>query len=152
MASRVLVFLARFLLLALFALAPGAPAKAASLLELNFWLSGPRYDGDVPPCEAMLGSISSQFADKEATFWNSGLAIAGFSHVRELAFRTRAENAMPRRYCAARALMNDGRVRSVNFAIIEDGGFAGFGPGVEWCVAGLDRNWAYNPRCRTAKP
>ena len=24
--------------------------------------------------------------------------------------------------------------------------------GVEWCVVGLDRNWAYNPRCRWARP
>ena len=32
------------------------------------------------------------------------------------------------------------------------GGFAGYGNGVEWCVVGLDRNWAYNPSCRAAKP
>jgi hypothetical protein len=24
--------------------------------------------------------------------------------------------------------------------------------GVEWCVVGLDRNWAYNPACRMARP
>jgi hypothetical protein len=24
--------------------------------------------------------------------------------------------------------------------------------GVEWCVVGLDRNWAYNPRCKMARP
>ena len=24
--------------------------------------------------------------------------------------------------------------------------------GVEWCVAGIDRNWAYNPTCRLAQP
>ena len=24
--------------------------------------------------------------------------------------------------------------------------------GVEWCVVGLDRNWAYNPACKMAKP
>lgn len=152
MASRVLVFLARAAVVALIVLPFAAPARAASLLELNFWLSGPRYDGDVPPCEAMLGTVSSQFADKEATFWNSGLAIAAFSDVREVAFRTRAPDTMPRRYCAARAHMNDGHIRRVNFAIIEDGGFAAFGPGVEWCVAGLDRNWAYNPRCRVVRP
>ena len=32
------------------------------------------------------------------------------------------------------------------------GGFAGFGQGVEWCVTGLDRNWAYNPGCKAARP
>ena len=59
---------------------------------------------------------------------------------------------MPRRYCTAKAVMNDGRVRSVHYAIIEDGGFASIGAGVEWCVNGLDRNWAYNPRCRAVRP
>jgi hypothetical protein len=24
--------------------------------------------------------------------------------------------------------------------------------GVEWCVVGLDRNWAYNPACKMARP
>jgi hypothetical protein len=24
--------------------------------------------------------------------------------------------------------------------------------GVEWCVVGVDRNWAYNPQCRMARP
>ena len=24
--------------------------------------------------------------------------------------------------------------------------------GVEWCVVGLDRNWAYNPFCKMAQP
>jgi hypothetical protein len=24
--------------------------------------------------------------------------------------------------------------------------------GVEWCVVGLDRNWAYNPACQMARP
>jgi hypothetical protein len=23
---------------------------------------------------------------------------------------------------------------------------------VEWCVVGLDRNWAYNPSCKAARP
>ncbi len=49
-------------------------------------------------------------------------------------------------------MLNDGKPRTVEYSIIEDGGFAGFGPGVEWCVVGLDRNWAYNPACRAARP
>ena len=42
-------------------------------------------------------------------------------------------------------MLSDGKMRTVHYSIIEDGGFAGFGQGVEWCVTGLDRNWAYNP-------
>jgi hypothetical protein len=49
-------------------------------------------------------------------------------------------------------LLNDGTLHTVHYSIIEDGGFAGFGQGVEWCVTGLDRNWAYNPNCKAARP
>jgi len=24
--------------------------------------------------------------------------------------------------------------------------------GVQWCVVGIDRNWAYNPECKAAGP
>src|SRR3977135_4414621 len=59
-------------------LAFGKAAQAANFLEKNFWLSGPRYDGNLPPCEWALGKISSRFADKEGTFWNSTLQITGY--------------------------------------------------------------------------
>ena len=44
------------------------------------------------------------------------------------------------------------KARSLYYSIIEDGGFAGYDQGVQWCVTGLDRNWAYNPDCRAARP
>ena len=31
-------------------------------------------------------------------------------------------------------MLSDGKMRTVHYSIIEDGGFAGFGQGVEWCV------------------
>jgi hypothetical protein len=126
-------------------------ANAASLLEMNFGLFGPRYDGALPSCESALGTISSQFAEKESTFWNSALQITGYDRVRETAFRPWTSDNIPRRYCSARAMLNDGKARTVDYSIIEDGGLAGYGPGVEWCVSGLDRNWAYNPRCKAAR-
>jgi len=95
----------------------GQAAEAANPLELNFWLSGPKYDGRVAPCESALGTITSQFQEKESD-----------------------------------VMLNDGRVRRVHYSIIEDGGFAGYNQGVEWCVTGLDRNWAYNPACKAAGP
>jgi hypothetical protein len=49
-------------------------------------------------------------------------------------------------------MLNDGKMRTVHYSILEDGGFAGYGQGVQWCVTGLDRNWAYSPGCRAAKP
>ena len=129
-----------------------APAQAANPLELNFWLSGPRYDGALPPCEAGLSHIQSKFSSKEGNYWNSALEITGFADVREIAFRPWQSDNIPRRFCSAIAQINDGKPRLVNFSLIEDGGIAGYGIGVEWCVVGLDRNWAYNPACRAARP
>lgn len=128
------------------------PAQAANPLELNFWLSGPKYDGRVAECERALSTISSQFQEKESTFWNSPLTITGFGRIHETAFRPWQSDNIPRRYCSAEVMLSDGKLRTVHYAIIEDGGFAAFGQGVEWCVTGLDRNWAYNPSCRAARP
>jgi hypothetical protein len=133
-------------------LACGQAAQAANFFEMNFYLSGPRYDGNLPACESVLGKISSRFADKESTFWNSTLQITGYDRVREIAFRPWQSDNIPRRYCAATAMISDGKPRPVYFSIIEDGGFAGFSNGVEFCVVGLDRNWAYNPACKAARP
>ena len=129
-----------------------APAQAANPLEKNFYLSGPRYDGNLPACEAALPHITGQFQDKESTFWNSSLQIVAYDHVRETAFRPWQSDNLPRRYCSARAMLNDGRPRTVHFSIIEDGGIASFTDGVEFCVVGLDRNWAFNPACKAARP
>jgi hypothetical protein len=129
-----------------------ASAQAANVLEKGFWLEGPRYDSDVPPCEAMLGKVASRFAEKERKFWNSTLEITRFTNVRELAFRPWESGNIPRRFCTAQVDVSDGKVRTMNFSIIEDGGFASIGAGVEFCVIGLDRNWAYNPACRMARP
>jgi hypothetical protein len=133
-------------------LAFGQAAEAANPLELNFWLSGPRYDGNVADCGAALSTIVSQFREKESTFWNSSLEITGFGQIRETAFRPWQSDNIPRRYCSAEVMLNDGKQRTVHYSIIEDGGFASFGQGVNWCVTGLDRNWAYNPGCRSARP
>jgi len=133
-------------------LAFGQAAEAANPLELNFGLFGPRYDGRVKPCEAALGTITSQLQEKESTFWNSNLRITAYGEIHETAFRPWQSDNIPRRYCSGDVMLSDGKLRTVHYSIIEDGGFAGFGQGVEWCVTGLDRNWAYNPGCKAARP
>ncbi len=45
---------------------------------MNFWLSGPRYDGQIASCDAALSTITSQFQEKESTFWNSKLEITAY--------------------------------------------------------------------------
>jgi len=130
---------------------PGA-ATAASLMEMNTYLTGPRYDGALPPCEAGLGEVSARFAEKESRFWNSNLQILGYERVRETAYRPWAADTIPRRYCSAEALVSDGRRHMVYYSIGEDTGFLGASWGVDFCVVGLDRNGAYSPRCKMARP
>jgi len=136
------------------AVAWGTPAYAANWLEKNAYLIGPRYDADLPSCDtpAALAKIQARFASKEGRFWNSDLQIVNFDGIREVAFRPWAEGTVPRRFCSGRALISDGRWRPVRYSIIEDGGMIGASWGVQWCVVGIDRNWAYNPKCRAAGP
>lgn len=131
-----------------------APAVAASFLEKNFWLEGPRYDGVMPACQdpAALEKIATRFAEKERRFWNSALQIVAFEHLREIAYRPWAEQTIPRRFCTGRVLVSDGKKRTIHYWIGEDTGIIGMTFGVEWCVVGLDRNWAYNPSCKMALP
>lgn len=133
-------------------LAFARPAQAANPFEMNFGLFGPKYEGRIKPCEAALGTIASQFQEKESTFWNSPLTITAYGNIHEIAFRPWQSDNIPRRYCTGHVMTSDGKMHTLNYSIIEDGGFASFGQGVEWCVTGLDRNWAYNPACRAAGP
>lgn len=127
-------------------------ALAANWLEKTIFMTGPNYDGELPACEAALGTIASRFAQKEGQYWNSGLQILDFERVREIAYRPWAAGTIPRRFCTAVALVSDGRKHAVNYWIGEDTGMIGMTWGVEWCVVGLDRNWAYNPSCKMARP
>ena len=112
------------------------------------------YSGIVPPCEdqGSLSVIQSHFVEREAEYWHSGLAIAAFEDVREVGFRANGLDYIPRRYCQARVLMSDQKIRTVDYSLVEAGGGIGFQTGVIFCVVGLDRNDAFAPGCKMALP
>lgn len=114
----------------------------------------PPYTGALPPCAdpGVLSEIASTFAWRESQYWDSGLVIAGFESASETGYRTTGLSYIPRRYCRAEALFNDGVRRHVVYNIGEALGFIGLGSGVTWCVVGLDRNHAFSPNCRAAGP
>lgn len=128
--------------------------RAASWDEKNFWLSGPRYDRVIPTCDfgPALDRIMANFRTKEARFWNSELQIVGIEDIRETAVLPWAAQSVPRRFCAGMALINDGLRHAIYYSIGEDTGMIGMDWGVNFCVAGLDRDWEYGPACRAAKP
>lgn len=141
-----------FAVAAWLAVGAATPAAAAGWLEKSIYMIGPLYDGVLPPCEAALNTIAYRFAQKEGRFWNSDLQIVGFDQIREIAFRPWAQQTIPRRFCTAVAMVSDRRKHTVRYSIGEDTGMIGMTWGVEWCVVGLDRNWAYNPACKMAGP
>jgi len=136
------------------AVASAQSARAASWLEMDFYLSGPRYEGVMPPCDYpdALIKISSRFNERENNFWNTNLKIVAFERIRETAYRPWAANTIPRRFCSGLVEVSDGSKRAIHYSIAEDTGIIGSTWGVEWCVVGLDRDWAYNPACQMARP
>jgi hypothetical protein len=139
---------------ALITITAGAPAGAANWFEKNGYLVGPRFDSQLPACDdaGPLSTIQRRFATKEGRFWNSDLQITNFDRIREVAFRPWADGTIPRRFCSGRVQTSDGHWRTVRYSIVEDGGMIGWTWGVQWCVVGADRNWAYNPDCVAAGP
>src|SRR3984957_20452861 len=99
-------------------------ARAANLLEKNFWLSGPRYDRPLPSCNypAALDRIIGDFQIKEARFWNSRLQIVGFENIQQTALMAWAAQSVPRRFCSATAVINDGVRHAIFYTIVEDTG------------------------------
>ena len=155
MCRRSASFIAAALPLAIaLAVASAQSARAASWLEMNFFLSGPRYEGVMPPCDYpdALIKISSRFNERENNFWNTNLKIVAFERIRETAYRPWAANTIPRRFCSGLVEVSDGSKRAIHYSIAEDTGIIGSTWGVEWCVVGLDRDWAYNPACQMARP
>jgi hypothetical protein len=131
----------------------------------------------LPQCAdtSVLGKVQARFSDREGTYWQSGLQIQGFDLIRETGFRVNGLDYIPRRYCSAKALLNDGTARTMHFSVIEDMDMTGgdalrsvissltFGAvrngpsvfphwSVDWCVVGLDRHNAYGLNCSAAKP
>ena len=131
-----------------------SPSRAANVLEKNFWLPGPDYARDMPACDfpPALDRIITNFHTKEARFWNSGLEIVGIENIRETAVLPWAAQSIPRRFCSGVALISDGMRHPIYYSIAEDTGMIGMDWGVNFCVVGLDRNMAYGPGCRAAKP
>jgi hypothetical protein len=108
----------------------------------------------IAPCASpgVISTIQNRFAETEAEYWSSALKIVAIDHVQPLAFRPWGLDFIPRQFCTGVATTSDGKRRRVDYSVIEDAGIIGWGWGVQWCVAGLDRNLAYAPACKQARP
>lgn len=143
----------RLALALVLSVASASQLRAAGFFEMNFWLSGPRYSGNVPACDypKALDRIIENFSSKESRFWNSRLKIVGIENIQQTSDLPWAAQAIPRRFCSGTAVINDGERHAIYYSIAEDTGLIGLDWGVEFCVVGLDRNFAYEPACRAAR-
>ncbi|WP_020177817.1 hypothetical protein [Methylopila sp. M107] len=112
------------------------------------------FTGALPACNdpGVEAHVISGFAATEREYWASDLALSPFVAPREIDYRPWGGEFIPRRFCEAKVVTNDGRKRVVVYNIREDQGFASIGYGVEWCVTGIDRHYSYAPRCKMAAP
>ena len=132
---------------------PGATAPAACVVCAgSVGAAGCCGAALAPPFKHLSRTQGVGFGGKESEFWNSPLQIVGYDRIHEIGFRSNGVGYIPRRYCIARATMNDSQFRTVIYQIEDQLAFASFGDGVEWCVAGLDRNLAYAPGCSVLRP
>jgi hypothetical protein len=132
------------------ALASGALAREITPAEKREF----PYDSQLPACHdlAVLEKISSYFAEKETKFWESSIRIVEYEKIRPLAWRPWGLDYIPRRFCTGNVIVSDGTRHRIDYSVREDLGIIGATWGVEWCVQGFDRNWAYQPACRMARP
>jgi hypothetical protein len=112
------------------------------------------YEASIPPCDdpAVIADIANDFSTRESRFWNSSLKIVHFERIRQLAWRPWGLDYVPRRFCSGTVLTSDGVKRRVDYSVREDLGTIGITWGTEWCVAGLDRHYAFAPGCKQARP
>ena len=168
-----------------FGLMAGAMALVATFVSLAearpLTPAEQRYNpwrAQLPRCDdpSVLSFVQSRFGQRESYYWKSGLEIDRIERARETGFRKTGLDYIPRRYCEARAVVNDARTRVVVYSVGEDmdmtGGdvFRSFGQsltlgllpdfnpsplnnwGVDWCVVGLDRHYAHGLNCKAARP
>lgn len=112
------------------------------------------YSGNLPSCADahVHGYIASAFASREREYWGTGLSLSAFTRPVELGYRSWGPEFIPRRFCSASTVTNDGRRRAVYWLVAESLGTFSIGPGVDWCVTGLDYSYAYAPDCKMARP
>jgi hypothetical protein len=112
------------------------------------------YVGNVYPCDeaGILSRIQGVWRTTQNAYWKQDLQLTSFDRIRELSLRGNGVEFIPRRFCIARGHFSDNSVHTVIYDIEESQGIIGVGDGVEYCVVGLDRMFAFSPACSTLRP
>ncbi|WP_237153689.1 hypothetical protein [Oryzibacter oryziterrae] len=107
----------------------------------------------IPACDdpTVLGSIKEKQAWAEHATWQDGVVIASIAQPSQSTAGTKFVSAVEHRHCIARAELAGGQRRTLYYVISNDSGFAGYGWGVEFCLAGHDPYHVYDANCRVLR-
>ena len=107
-----------------------------------------------PACDdnAVLNRITAHFDQAEAAYWHTGVKMAHITGARETTFRDWDPPIIATRFCTGSAYLTDGRQYNLVYWLRSEQGFAGVNWGVQFCLVGRDREYAYPPACRMLRP
>ena len=128
------------------ALAPAATATAGELL-----LPDPTDHCTTP---WVIETLKRKVDHKFRGYTGTGLFLVEVIHPRERLDSERDEtHNVARKWCHARARMNDGETRDMWYILEKPWGFAGIPvlSGLEFCIAGLDPWHVYGKNCSTIR-
>lgn len=111
----------------------------------------PAYGGGPCADRWVLGEIRERFAYAERRTWHRGYVMASLENPRPSGHPYAEPGLIVRDYCMADALMTNGDIRTVYYAIEYGAGFAGVGRYVDFCVLGLDPWHVHDGACRTVR-
>lgn len=116
---------------------------------------GAQFGGNDELCgkPSYLNRISARFDYQVRHVPNlPQVSILDFRNVRETRYMPEGPDwPVARRYCTADVVLSDGNTRDLWFLVEGRMGFVGLGENVEFCVAGFDRWFVYNGRCRVLR-
>lgn len=130
-----------------------ACAGAAHAADAPAYVVGaPPAAFDTPCGDAgVLGGIKGRFAYAERRTWQRGFVMDRLENPRPSGHPYAEPGLIKRDYCMADAVMTNGDIRTVYYAIEHGVGFAGIGRYVDFCVLGLDPWHVHDGSCRTVR-
>ncbi|MDR3375410.1 MAG: hypothetical protein P4L98_16925 [Ancalomicrobiaceae bacterium] len=110
-------------------------------------------DTSVPKCEegVVLDTIRSKFGTADAGVLHKGLAIGGVDKIHQAYAGQNDPSPRLRRYCEARAELNDGKHAALYYLVEQTAGFVGVTWNVEFCLIGLEPWRVHDGRCHTVR-
>lgn len=106
----------------------------------------------LPACtDTKVVNAALKFANKAEPVYRA-VRVASLDRVYEQRLEVDDPSPLARRYCQARAHLENGRIAHAYFRIEEADGFVGLGWAVNVCLEPYDKWRVYDGHCRTARP